>query len=118
MPVPVPVPAPAAFLITTLLFELLSETFIKFSVSYSLKLHVFPFSSDPVELQTIVSCLMNNVCEEEPISMFWAPDGLNELKEQRFEFPFILIGKSTMELLIGQSWRVVKPWYTGGGPEH
>ena len=56
---------------------------------------------------------MNNVCEEEPISMFWAPDGLNELKEQRFEFPFILIGKSTMELLIGQSWRVVKPWYTG-----
>ena len=50
--------------------------------------------------------------------MFWAPDGLNELKEQRFEFPFILIGKSTMELLIGQSWRVVKPWYTGGGPEH
>ena len=61
---------------------------------------------------------MNNVCEEEPISMFWAPDGLNELKEQRFEFPFILIGKSTMELLIGQSWRVVKPWYTGGGPEH
>ena len=80
--------------------------------------HVFPFSSDPVELQTIVSCLMNNVCEEEPISMFWTPDGLNELKEQRFEFPFILIGKWTMELLIGQSWRVVKPWYTGGGPEH
>ena len=58
---------------------------------------------------------MNNVCEEEPISMFWAPDGLNE---QRFEFPFILIGKSTKELLIGQSWRIVKPWYTGGGPEH
>ena len=76
------------------------------------------FCSDPVELQTIVSCLMNNVCEEEPISMFWAPNELNDLKEERFEFPFILIGTSTMEFLIGQSWRVVKSWYTGGGPEH
>ena len=78
----------------------------------------FQLSSDPVELQTIVSCLMNNVCEEEPISMFWTPNGLNELKEERFEFPFILIGKSTMEFLTGQSWRVVKSWYTGGGPKH
>ena len=50
--------------------------------------------------------------------MFWAPNGLNELKEERFKFPFILIGKSTMEFLIGQSWRVVKSWYTGGSPEH
>ena len=32
----------------------------------------------------------------------------------RFEFPFNLIGKSTMAFLSGQSWRVLKFWYTGG----
>ena len=35
----------------TAIFEFLSEIFIMFSVSYSLKLRVFPFSSDLVELQ-------------------------------------------------------------------
>ena len=34
-----------------------------------------------------------------------------------FEFPFNLIGKSTMVLLTGQSWRVLKSWYTGGDAE-
>ena len=33
------------------------------------------------------------------------------------EFPFNLIGKLTMALLTGQSWQVLKSWYTGGGPE-
>ena len=45
------------------------------------------------------------------------PNGLSELLEARFEFPFILIGKMTMDFLRGQSWRVLKSWYTGGGPE-
>ena len=35
----------------------------------------------------------------------------------RFEFPFILIGKSSMSFLTGQSCRVLKSWYTGGDPE-
>ena len=60
---------------------------------------------------------VSNVCEAVPSSLFWAPNGLNELPEVRFEFPFILIGKSTMAFLTGQSWRVLKSWYTGGGPE-
>ena len=46
-------------------------------------------------------------------SLLWAPKGLR----LRFEFPFNLIGKSTMTFLTGQSWRVLKSWYTGGGPE-
>ena len=37
--------------------------------------------------------------------------------EVRFEFSFILIGKSTMTFSTGQSWRVLKSWYTGDGPE-
>ena len=45
------------------------------------------------------------------------PNGLSELPEVHFEFPFILIGKMTMDFLRGQSWRVPKSWYTGGDPE-
>ena len=37
--------------------------------------------------------------------------------EERFEFPFNLISKSTMAFLTGQSWRLLKSWYTGGDPE-
>ena len=37
-----------------------------------------------------------------------APNGFDELMELRLEFPFNLIG---------QSWRVLKSWYTGGGLE-
>ena len=60
---------------------------------------------------------VSNVCKASPKSLFWAPKGLNELLEVRFEFPFILISKSTMSLLTGQSWRMIKSWYTVGGPE-
>ena len=35
----------------------------------------------------------------------------------RFEFSFNLTGKSTMTFLTGQSWRVLKSWYTGERPE-
>ena len=35
----------------------------------------------------------------------------------RFEHLFKIIGKSTMGFLKGQSRRVLKPWYTGGGPQ-
>ena len=47
--------------------------------------------------------------------MFWGPNGLNELPEIRFEFPFNLIGKSTVAFLTGQSWRAFKTWFTGLG---
>lgn len=40
--------------------------------------------------------LVSIVCEEIPRSLFWARNTLNELPEERFEFPFTLIGKSTM----------------------
>ena len=51
------------------------------------------------------------------ISLLRAPKGVNELPEVRFKFPFILIGKSTMAFLKGQSWPVLKPWYTSRGTE-
>ena len=47
------------------------------------------------------------------MSLFRAPNGLNELPEERFQFRFILIGKSTVVFLTSQSWRVLKSWYTG-----
>ena len=59
---------------------------------------------------------VSNVCEAAPISLFSAPNGLNNLPEMRFRFPFNLIGESTMAFLTVQSWRVVKSWYTGSGP--
>ena len=49
---------------------------------------------------------VSNVCEAAPISLVWFPNGLNELPEVRFQFLFILIGKSTMAFLTGQSWSV------------
>ena len=60
---------------------------------------------------------VSNVCKVAPISLFWAANGLNNLPEMRFRFPFNLIGKSTMAFLTVQLWRVLKSWYTGGGPE-
>ena len=60
---------------------------------------------------------VSNVCETFPRSLFWPPDELNELPEVRFEFPFILIGKSTMAFLTGQSWCILKSWYIGGSPD-
>ena len=61
--------------------------------------------------------LVRNVCEEIPRSLFWARNKLNELPEECFEFSFALIGKSTMAFLTGQSWSVLKSWYTGGDPQ-
>ena len=55
-----------------------------------------------------------NVWEAVPRSLFWAPNGFNELPEVRFKFPFILIGKLAMAFLTGKSWHVLKSWYTGG----
>ena len=40
----------------------------------------------------------------------------NKLLEGHFEFPFILIGKLTMAFSTGQSWHVLKSWYTAGSP--
>ena len=63
---------------------------------------------------------VSNACEAAPRSLFCAPNGLNELPEVRFESSFMLIGKSTMAFLTGQScqsWRIHKFWYTGGDPE-
>ena len=47
--------------------------------------------------------------------MFWAPERINELKEMHFNFPFNLTGKSTVAILTGQSWCILKSQYTGGG---
>ena len=58
--------------------------------------------------------LVSNVCEARPIFLFWVLKGLDELLEMRFEFPFNLIGKSTIPLITGISWRVFKSLRTGG----
>ena len=53
----------------------------------------------------------SKVCKAAPISLFWA-NRLNELPKVRFKFPFNLIGKLIMAFLTGQSWCVLKSWYT------
>ena len=50
-----------------------------------------------------------------PVSLFWPRYGLNKLREVHFKFFFNLIRKSTMAILLGQSWLVLKCWYLGGG---
>ena len=42
---------------------------------------------------------------------------MDEFPLVRFKFPFILIGKSTVAFLKGQSWHILKSWYTRAGPE-
>ena len=49
--------------------------------------------------------------------MFLVPNGLKELSEMRFEYLSNLIGKSIVAFLTGSLLRVLKSWYTGGGPE-
>ena len=39
---------------------------------------------------------VSDVCEPAARSLFWAPNRFNELTEVRFNFPSILIAKSTM----------------------
>ena len=70
------------------------------------------WESPPRDLNSV-----SNVCEAAPRSWFCAPNGLNELLEAGCAFPFILTGKSTVAFLTGLSWRELKSWYTGGGPE-
>ena len=60
---------------------------------------------------------VSNVCEAALKSMHRDPTDSTNLPEVRFQFPFNLIRKLTMAFLTGQSWAVVKSWYTGGGPE-
>ena len=54
-------------------------------------------------------------------SLFLTPNGLNELPEVRFEFPFNLIGDhdktKQRPFLTGQPWRVLISSYTTGSPE-
>ena len=61
--------------------------------------------------------LVCNICEVVPRALVCAPYGLDKLPEVCFEFPFNMIGKSTMAFLTGQSWCKLKSWYTGGDPE-
>ena len=61
--------------------------------------------------------VMSNVYEAESRSFFWASKGLNKLLKVRFEFPFNVIGKSTMAFWACQSWHTLKSWYTGWDPE-
>ena len=60
---------------------------------------------------------VSNVCKAAARSLFWTPTGFNALPEVCFEFPFNIIGELAMASLTGQSWRVLKSWYTGGGLE-
>ena len=58
--------------------------------------------------------LVSNVWEAAPRSLFWPPNGFNEEQEVCFEFLFILIGKSAIAFLTGQSLRLLKSWYPCG----
>ena len=60
----------------------------------------------PIVVINSVCCRRNltpvsSVCEAAPLSLFCAGHGLNELPEMHCEFPFNLIGKSTMDFLTG-----------------
>lgn len=46
---------------------------------------------------------VSNVCEAAPKYLFWNQNGLNQLPEERFQFPLNLIVKSTMAILTSQS---------------
>ena len=59
--------------------------------------------------------LISNLCKAAQTSLFWASDKLNKLLEVGFEIPFNLIGKSTMAVLTGLSWHILKSWYRGPG---
>ena len=61
---------------------------------------------------------ISNVCEAAHVSLFWAPNRLNELPEMRFEMCFNLIGELTVAFLMGQSWLAIKSWYTGGSAQN
>ena len=57
------------------------------------------------------------VCEAAPLVLLQIPNGLNELPEVNFEFPFNLSGKSTIPIVAAESRCVLKSWYTVGRPE-
>ena len=57
---------------------------------------------------------ISNICDAAHISLFWAPNRLNELPEMHFEICFNLIGELTVAFLKGQWWHAIKSWYTGG----
>ena len=60
---------------------------------------------------------ISDVCEAAARSLFWAPNRFNELTEVRF-FSFHPDCQIDSGFLTGQSWRVLKSWYTAGVPEH
>ena len=56
------------------------------------------------------------VCEVARRSLFWVPNGLNEVLEVCFEFRIKLIGQSqNVFFLTGQSWHVLNSWHTARG---
>ena len=59
------------------------------------KLQLNPRSSLPFRYNLTP---VSNICEAVPISLLWAPCGLNKLLEVHFELPFNLTGKMTMLL--------------------
>jgi len=61
------------------------------------------------------STLASDVCKETLSSLFWAPK--ESIIGSAFLFSLTLIGKSIRSFLTGQSWHVLKSWYTGVYPE-
>ena len=73
---------------------------------------------DSLQRRRINLTSVSNVFRAASIFFFpGAPNWLNELPEVRCVFPLILIGELTMAFLTGQSWHVLKSWYTGAGQE-
>ena len=60
---------------------------------------------------------VDNVREAAPWSLFCATKGLKELVEVVSNFLSSLSSNRQCLFLTGQSWRILKSWYTGVGPE-
>ena len=67
--------------------------------------------------EVILPRLYNNVREAASRTLFWTSNGLNELPEVRFEFPFILIDQSTMAFLRANHGVYSNPDTQAGRPE-
>ena len=60
---------------------------------------------------------VSNICKASTNIFVLAPLRTQQITRSHFKFIFNLIRKSTMAILLGQSWLVLKSWYLGGGPE-
>ena len=72
-----------------------------------------PSISGSEQITAITFVRLGNICKAAPIFLFWVPNYWKWFSK----FPSSLITKLTMAFLTGQSWHILKSWYTGRDPE-